>query len=150
VPVVLALWVIAAAAVVGCGVDNSSNDGRRISAQQVLQGLQAAGLPIGTSVEFTAATDPNGLLGEPGGYIEKITFRDTRIPPDGDGLSLDSGGTIEVFESNGDAEARKRRLDTAAAGIRLGTEFSWVEGSVLLRVSPELEPEEARKYEDAL
>src|SRR6266480_581810 len=46
------------------------------SADQILQGLKAKGLPIGAVTTYTAASDPNHLLGRPGQYTDKVSFKD--------------------------------------------------------------------------
>lgn len=118
------------------------------SAMAIVEYLQASGIPIGDIVAFTEETDPNGLLGRPGAYIEKVTFKDERLPDQG--LRLESGGTVEVFRTEEDARERQRYLRTTSAGISLATEYSEVAGPVLLRLSRGLAPDEAEAYFDAL
>jgi hypothetical protein len=118
------------------------------SAMAIVEYLQASGFPIGDVVAFTEETDPNGLLGQPGAYIEKVTFKDARLQDQG--LRLESGGTVEVFRREQDARERQRYLRTSSAGISLATEYSEVAGPVLLRLSRGLAPEAAEAYFDAL
>jgi len=50
-----------------------------LTAEQVVAEI-ARQVPEATpSVVFTAATDPNDLLGRPNGYVSKASFTDTRI-----------------------------------------------------------------------
>lgn len=103
---------------------------------------------------FTAASDPNKLLGRPGGYIGKATFTDTRVPKTdrtGENDSIDDGGGIEVFADTAGANARKKTIDAAlqGAGGVLGVEYSYVSGRALLRISGKLTPDVAKEYEAA-
>jgi hypothetical protein len=65
------------------------------SAPQLLAGFKAKGLPIGESVTYTHP---------PGHYIDKVNFKDTRIPDSGNhdvNIAVDDGGSIEVFATQG-------------------------------------------------
>lgn len=68
--------------------------------------------PAQPSVVYTADTDPNNLLGRPGGYTSKASFIDERIDVSqvlGDRPgAVDVGGSVEVFE---DAAAARQRAD---------------------------------------
>jgi hypothetical protein len=67
---------------------------------------------------YTAATDPNHLLGRQGGYTSKINW---------------SNGSIEVFSTR--AEAQKRRTYLLAfAGTPLGDGYDHIVGTCLLRI----------------
>lgn len=56
------------------------------TADQVVDGLRAAGLPIGEVQVFDASNDPNSQLGRPGQYTSKASFADTRIGTEVDGV----------------------------------------------------------------
>src|SRR5437016_2360677 len=55
--------------------------------------------------DFTAVTDPDGLLGAPGQYIAKARFTD----------SADVSGDVEVFATARDARTRLGSLNGASA-----------------------------------
>lgn len=121
-------------------------------AAAVVAALKAKGLPIGSVIVYTAATDPNHLLGRPNGYDSKASFTDTRIKPsDSTQGNVDAGGSVEVFAAAADAQARKTYIQAAEKSAPIvGTEYDYVTGRVLLRVSSVLTPDQAQQYEAAL
>ena len=99
---------------------------------------------------YTAATDPNKLLGRPGGYTSKADFTDDRAKPDLDD-EVQNGGSVEVYDDPADAEERGKFIaDTLDKMKIFGTEYHYLKGGILLRVSGELTPEQAAGYETAL
>jgi len=121
-------------------------------ATEVLEGLKDEGLPVGQSEIYTAENDPNELLGRPGQYSGKVTFKDTRLSTDdlaGDSFDVRNGGSIETFENEEDAATRQEYLK-AVSEIPMFAEYAFREGTVLLRVSTRLTPSQAAEYEAAL
>ena len=126
-----------------------------LTAEQVVAEIAARVPEAEPSVVFTAATDPNDLLGRPNGYISKASFTDTRIDQATlEGLepgSIDFGGTVEVFE---DEDAATKRMEYIQAVLGsdtpFGTEYDYVRGPVLLRVIGTLTTDQAAAYEAAL
>lgn len=104
------------------------------------------------SVAYTAKTDPNDLLGRPNQYTSKVNFKDTRLKPDSlaDDLDVQEGGSIEVFENKSDAIRRKEYIEGIGKGFSPFSEYTYREGTVLLRLSHRLLPKQAAEYEDAL
>lgn len=104
---------------------------------------------------ITAENDPNRLLGRPNGYTSAATFIDSRVPAERrnpDPTAVENGGKVETFDS---AEAAQRRMEyiqgvQQAAGPIAGTEYSYLSGASLVRVSGELTPQQAGEYEAAL
>jgi len=123
-----------------------------LSADEVLQGLKDNEMPIGESVAYTAKTDPNDLLGRPDQYTSKVMFKDTRLKPDPISKKFDvqNGGSIEVFKDEDDARARAKYLKELTKSFSPFAEYSYREGTVLLRLSHRLTPKQATEYEDAL
>ena len=120
------------------------------SADQILQGLKAKGLPIGTVTTYTAANDPNHLLGRPGQYTDKVSFKDTRIGQ-GTGIGVSHGGSIEVFATVQDAQKRFTYLQSlSTSGNALFAEYEYLDGVVILRISSQLTPDQAAQYQTAL
>jgi hypothetical protein len=126
-----------------------------LGADAVAARLAARGLPLTTATVYTAATDPNQLLGKPGGYNSKVEFADTRTgvspagAPGGDPVAI--GGSVEVFPDAASAGARLQRLrQLATAGGQLSQEFDYQQGAVVLRVSNYLTQNQAAGYQSAL
>lgn len=142
---------------VACGGDGgvtSSSDSPKRSAGQVIKQLQAAGVPIDASQELTAANDPNDLLGRPGQYTGKALFHDARLPAEKDAsdpelMDPDSGGSVEVFASEADAENRADYVRSLTEGNSLFAEYSYLHGTVFIRVTKQLTPDQAKVYERA-
>lgn len=124
------------------------------NAEQIAILLAQAGMPMRTTTVYTAANDPDGLLGQAGGYTSRVAFTDTRAseneiagaPAD----AIERGGAIEVFT---DAAAARSRLMTLQAGTGadgLVAEQTYAEGGVVLRLSLILTEEMAAGYHAAL
>jgi hypothetical protein len=102
-------------------------------------------------VVYTAANDPNKLLGRPNGYLSKAAFADTRIsdrvyPAD----SIELGGSVEVFANEQAARDRRDYIQDIAKKSPLGVEYDYTSGPVLLRVGKTLTPGQATDYKNAL
>jgi hypothetical protein len=129
-----------------------SSFGAPQSADEVLQELKDRDLPIGKSVAYTAKNDPNDLLGRPNQYTSKVMFEDTRLNPDpiADKFDVQNGGSIEVLENKNDAIRRNEYVDSIGKGFSPISEYTYREGTVLLRLSQRLLPKQAAAYENAL
>lgn len=121
-----------------------------ITATEVLTGLMEAGLPIGDHIAYTAETDPNELLGRPGGYLSKVNFYDTRLTRTSTDYSMEDGGSIEVYPDAAGAEGRMQYLRSLGQALPLAVEYDFLAKNVLLRVSKRLLPEQAEEYQHAL
>jgi hypothetical protein len=93
------------------------------------------------------SSDPNKLLGRPGQYTGKANFHDRRLH--GAAFDVDNGGSVETFRSKGDASNRYKYVHAIATSSGLFAEYDYLEGTVLLRVSHELTPRQAKAYERA-
>jgi hypothetical protein len=144
--------VVVAGGESGLSVSSISSFGAPQTAEEVLQGLKDKGMPIGKSETYTAENDPNELLGRPDQYSSKVNFKDTRLRHDPIAGKFDilDGGSIEVFEDQDDAIARKKYLKGVTKTFSFTVEYSYREGTVLLRLSNRLTPKQAAEYEDAL
>ncbi len=80
---------------------------------------------------YTAATDPNHLLGRQGGYTSKINWPD---------------GSIEVFSTPADAQKREIYLH-ALADLPFGDGYDYLVGTYLLRISDSQTPTQAQVLE---
>lgn len=145
-----------AVALVGCsddgggGKDEDSTGGSAVTAASVGERIHSA---VGGSqmVEITEDNDPNELLGRPNGYVAAVVLKDPRIDDCGSDLGVDCGATIEEWP---DAKAAKKRADYISDlqedSPMLGSEYHYLDGPVLVRVSGDLKPSEAEEYEAAL
>ncbi|WP_319052683.1 hypothetical protein [Streptomyces europaeiscabiei] len=121
-----------------------------LDAEQAVKALANAISNTQAATVYTAATDPNKLLGRPGGYTSKADFTDDRAKPKLDD-EVQNGGSVEVFEDPAAAEDRAKFIaETLKAAKIFGTEYHYVNGGVLLRVSGALTPDQAAEYEAAL
>lgn len=122
------------------------------TAENVLLALIGLGAPVTDYVVYTAETDPNELLGRPGGYSGKATFTDSRTADRStERFDIANGGSVEVFASESEAVRRADYIRSVLdANPILGTEYDFISGRVLLRLSPGLTPDEAAEYEDWL
>ena len=146
--------VVAAIAVAGAPGSTGATGaaGQPRTARQLVRGLEAAGLPIGRIKVYTAATDGNHLLGRPGAYTGKVSFRDTRIHDGGVGYAVSSGGSLEVFASSADARRRAAYVASifASSSPAVPSEHDVLRGRVFLRLSHVLTPAQVRAYAAAL
>ncbi|WP_149549427.1 hypothetical protein [Streptomyces marokkonensis] len=124
-------------------------------AETVFRRVQEAGLPVENAILRTHRDeDPDGLLGAPDGHRSKLTFEDRRIDgatvavPDPGSVHL--GGAIEVFPGADAARTRVERLHASASRSLAHTEHAYLNGRVLLRMSPYLAESAADAYAAAL
>jgi hypothetical protein len=124
-----------------------------LTAAQVVAKFKAAGLPIGAVTVYTAADDPDHLLGTRNGYLSKAAFVDKQVlaaQAAGQG-PVGAGGEVEVFATSAEATARKMYIFSAeTTGQMLGTEYDLVDGVVLLRLSEDLTVAQAEAFPIAL
>lgn len=119
-------------------------------AEHIIAALATAIPDAKPATVYTAATDPNNLLGRPGGYTSKADFTDQRAQPDLDD-AVQKGGSVEVYDDPADAKERAEYIATTLKKVKIfGTEYHYLKGGILLRVSGELTPDEAAEYQTAL
>ena len=127
-----------------------------LTAEQVLAGLKAHGLPITAEVDYTDATDPNHLQGRPNGYTSSADFTDPRARAaqgalTATGPGVVNGGGVEVYPDASGARSRGTYIATITkAAPILGDGYDYVAGPVLLRLSTDLTPDQAAAYRAAL
>jgi len=119
----------------------------------IIAKLQAAHLPIVPSITYTAESDPNHLLGRPGQYTAKESWTDTRVDPsqvrDHAAGNVDLGGSVEQFGTAADAQTRSGYIANVEKGLSI-TEYDYVTGTALVRVSSALTPDQAKAYQAVL
>jgi hypothetical protein len=140
----LAAAMAIAAGMAGASDARSSKAWRPV---QVITALRHAGLPIGLVRYYNPSSDPNKLLGRPGQYIGKANFHDRRLS--GREFTVDNGGSVETFANKTNAQIRYRYIHAISTSSSLFAEWNYVEGTVVLRLSHELTPRQAKQYERA-
>lgn len=122
------------------------------NASEVVKSMKESGLHIGKTETYTASNDPNNLLGRPGQYTSKVNFVDTSIKVDViNSIEVINGGSIEMFDNEEDAKNRYDYISNIAK--KMGgplAEYDYLEGKVLVRVSKEFTPDQAKVYEKTL
>ena len=105
---------------------------------------------------YTEEDDPNKLLGRPNGYTSKVAFADSRIDQDEADDSqvekdaIERGGSVEVYPDESGAKARADYIQGIQKGGAFGSEYDYVRGGVLVRVTGDLTPKQAKDYQAAL
>ncbi|GKQ35181.1 hypothetical protein [Streptomyces sp. A012304] len=131
-------------------VSSSTPAPKELDAQQVVTALTKAITSTKAATVYTAATDPNQLLGRPNGYTSKADFTDSRAKPKLDD-EVQNGGSVEIYSDPADAQDRAKYIaDTLDKMKIFGTEYHYLNGGILLRVSGALTPDQAAEYEAAL
>ncbi|MCC3273221.1 hypothetical protein MUK71_03870 [Arthrobacter zhangbolii] len=104
---------------------------------------------ISAVTEVTELNDTNGLIGRPGQYISAAWISDTAA--DSAETGIDGGAVVEVFADEADAQTRSDYIQGVLEGMgpAFGTEYHYMDGAVLLRVSGVLMPSQAALYEEA-
>lgn len=125
----------------------------KLTASTAFTKLAATVTSAHLSGTVTAANDPDHLLGRPNQYTSKVTFSDSRIKAsDVEGTSkgdVTRGGEIEVFADAASAQARAKYIETVTKAMPALTEYDYVHGTVLVRVSQYLTPAQAGAYKAA-
>lgn len=105
----------------------------------------ATAMGMGKVTVWTADTDPNKLLGRPGGYTSAATITDKRLTCAD--VSTSCGATVEVYPAEAEAQARSEYIQSIlGAGGILGTEYHYFAGGALLRVTGQLTPDQVKVY----
>ena len=105
----------------------------------------------------TEDNDPNGKLGKQGGYIAQIYFSSPLVNPtyafnfDLDVVSIGTqcGGSLEVYATVAEAEARNRYLAALDGGMFASGSHTVV-GTIIVRTSSKLTSSEQKKLEDEI
>ena len=126
-------------------VSAASGASSHLTTTQVVQGFKSAGIPIGKVVTYTAADDPNKLLGRPGQYVAKAAWIDKRITSDGT-----DGGTVEIFSSKSELDSRLAYVKAIEGSSPLFLQYIYTDGLAMVRLDSDLTPAAAKKYSVAL
>jgi hypothetical protein len=99
----------------------------------------------------TAENDENHMLGRPGQYTARVAFELPGGDPDAKVGAIERGGGFEIWP---DAASARRRHEFITGMLQatplLGTEYDYLAGAVLVRVTGKVPPATAKKVEDAM
>lgn len=119
--------------------------------QEAAVSLKSQIAQIGRIVKITEDNDANNLIGRPGQYDAATFMQDTRLPCTAkdqyDELSIGCGAKVERWASNKDARARVTDIQQKLKAYGLGAEYDYVRDGLVLRVSGDIKPSQAKKYE---
>lgn len=122
---------------------------QNMSAEEILLQMKADGMPINDYMVYDESNDENGLLGRPGSYTSKVNFNDISLGYDPT-FDVNTGGSIEVFANNDDCQARADYIASVAKTFSTASEYDYVYGVVLLRLSKQYLPSQAENWESEL
>ena len=94
--------------------------------------------PIKDAVTYTAESDPNKLLGRPGQYLSKMSWK-----LDGE------DATIEVFRTGEDAQRRADYVDQIGKSSPMFLQYVYMnpKRSAVMRLPKELSPARAKDWQ---
>lgn len=116
-------------------------------AGQIVATLAAKDSHLKATITYTAATDPNHLLGRPNGYASKASFSDDQLSA-GDLAGtqvgdVNQGGSIEMYATNSGASKRAAYIQSIVGSVTALDEYDYVAGPALLRIAQNLTPDQA-------
>lgn len=123
---------------------------KEYTADDVINKLKEAGLAVDKTVAYTESTDTNELLGRPGQYVAKTNFGVTELETDGNpDMDVSEGGSVELFANETDAKARYDYVSNIAKSSPMLSEYDYLNGKMLLRLSNSIVPSKAQEYQTA-
>jgi hypothetical protein len=148
------LTAIAILALAGCGTSNVASKAKAtappkpLTATQAATALQAKVPDVTKVVTITENNDPNNMIGRPNGYVSAAVMVDKTLPAcDSTAFGVDCGATVEVWPTVADATTRGKYIHAVlSGGGPLGSEWDFVKGDTVLRVSGNLKPSQAGIY----
>ena len=115
--------------------------------KKILSALSSAGIQSVDVTIYTDVSDLNTLLGRPHQYIAKAAWRDPSIAAEGE-ASVDNGGSIEVFLTSSDLQARYKYIDALSSSIPMFAEYDYQNAPAFIRLSKSYLPSRAQKIAD--
>ncbi|AVT39620.1 hypothetical protein C6W10_27850 [Plantactinospora sp. BB1] len=115
-----------------------------------MDAFRDAGLPVTNIAAQNEDTDPNDLLGRPGGYTSRASADVPGGDRDADKYGIDRGLVVEVFATAEDADARSKFIQKTLKEIQImGTEYHYqpTDRRVLVRLTGKIKPSVAGKFE---
>ena len=114
------------------------------TAEEIANALKKDSKNIDKIIVYTADTDPNKLMGKTGAYTGKAAFSDKRYKQD---KKDPIGGSIEVFDTQDDAEARYDYIKSITQKKQFLQEYMYRNGKYLLRINGDLKASQAEEYQ---
>lgn len=142
----------------GCALKQIAAPKAYKTAEEYLTELKAKNSNVTEILAWTEDTDVNGKLGRPNEYTSKADFSDSRVQEyytsQAEKLEYGlSGGTIEVFDTEADCEARysylKQFLDPSLGAFGLN-QYMYKYKKAIFRVSYDIKPSEASTYKQLM
>lgn len=122
-----------------------------MTARQALDKLIAGGIVATNPKTQTENDDPNNLLGRPGQYTSRASADVEGGDLTAKDGAIDRGIVVEAFPSAADAQRRSDYIEGILKGSPLlGTEWHYLSGAVLVRVTGKVKPSAAAKVEAAV
>ncbi|WP_130865670.1 hypothetical protein [Acidipropionibacterium timonense] len=122
----------------------SEDDASSMTAMAVAK-MVAAKKPGSKIVEYTEDNDPNNLLGRPNGYTAAANIQWIPAESGAGELDVSRGASVEQWATNKDAVQRAKYLQTIfKSAPAFGSEYSFVKGPILLRVTGAIKPSQAK------
>lgn len=113
----------------------------KLTAQLILDKLKETESANITKINIvTAENDENKFLGRPNQYTEKINWNDSRLK------DSQTESSIELFNNNEDAAARKTYLESVIKSFPMFTQYIVQKDNVLLRIEGGLTPDQSDEY----
>ncbi|MGE7602677.1 hypothetical protein ACQKL5_09225 [Peribacillus sp. NPDC097675] len=137
-------------------ISGCTSDKEPVTVGGITKAFADAKLPIGDIESFNKDTDPNKQLGKPGYYTEKADFADNRLEQVDNEYSDEkdlTGGKIEIFESEEDAQKRfnyLEKMNDPELGPLALDEYVYLQDNVLLRITYDLSEKQAKEYNETL
>jgi hypothetical protein len=126
----------------------ASTSAEAADATQLADELKGSSKTATKVVTITEDNDPNNLIGRPNGYDSAAVIYDAGGSCDD--VSSDCGLVIEVFSDEASAKSRGEYIQGILKGSpALGSEWDYVKGNALLRVSGKLSPSTNTTYAEA-
>lgn len=127
---------------------SSSTATEEVDATQLAEELKNSSKTATKVLTITEDNDPNNLIGRPNGYDSAAVIYDAGGSCDEP--MTDCGLVIEVFSDEASAKSRGEYIQAILKGSpALGSEWDYVKGNALLRVSGKLSPSTNTTYADA-
>lgn len=108
-------------------------------------------IDVSAAFLYDEKSDLNGKLGAPGSYYSKINFARSALAPNAAvsvNLAVDQGGSIELFATSAEAIARSADVQSKLPLVG-SSEYHFVYGSALLRLSGDTTPEDVGRLVSA-
>lgn len=154
----LVLIMVMAVSFGGCALKQVVAPKEYKTAGEILEELKTKNSNVTEVLVWTEDTDTNGKLGRPNEYTSKADFADSRVEQFAttNAEKLEYGldaGTIEVFETEADCDARysylKEFMDPSMGAFGLN-QYMYKYKKAIFRVSYDLKPSEAAIYKDQM